>query len=96
MDEEVKFTPKEDWSFPFEWALAQMRDWKEVYNVKRNWLNKQKMSVFIQGPTIMSKMTVGYLCMKIITETESTSETNYVPRFPSNLDILRWDWKIVK
>ena len=96
LDETITITPKEDWTFSFEWALAQMRAWLEVYNVKWNWLSKQFMSVFIQQPDENSKMTGAYLCMKIVKQTENTSETTFVPRFPSNLDLLRWDWKIVE
>jgi len=96
MDEEVKFTPREDWSFPFEWALAQMRAWSEVYNAERNWLAKQTMCVFIQVPDDNSKMTKSYLCMKIVKETENTKETNFIPRQPSQHDLLRGWRKIVE
>jgi hypothetical protein len=71
---------------PFEWALTEMRLWKEVVNLSRN---GKWMSVFIQKVDGNSKMTRDYLCMKL-THEESTD--SYIPWQPSQQDLLRGEW----
>jgi len=79
----------------FERALAQMREWKFVKNLLWNWTN---MSVFLQNPTLDSKMTKSYLCMKIQRNDPDwkLSVVDYVPRQPSQHDLLRWEWIVVE
>jgi len=78
----------------FERALAQMKEGKFVKNLLRNW---QNMSVFIKHPDDKSMMTKSYLCMKIEWNNPDwePSEVDFVPRQPSQQDLLRWEWVMV-
>ena len=78
----------------FERALAQMREWKFVKNLLWNW---QNMSVFMKHPDDKSMMTKSYLCMKIEWNAPDSepSVVDFVPRIPSQLDLIRWEWIIV-
>ena len=86
----------------FERALAQMREGKFVKNLLRNWKN---MSVFMKHPDDKSMMTKSYLCMKIewlwpngnlSTSDGEPSVIDFVPRQPSQQDLIRWEWIVVE
>jgi hypothetical protein len=73
----------------FERALTQMKEWKNVQSIMRNWLNKQKMFVSVQEPDENSKMNEPYLYMTIEKKDESIIRR---PRMPSMLDLFSNMW----
>ena len=80
----------------FSQALLLMKEWKNVFNANRNW---KWMNVFISHPSVIWWSNhLDYLCMAIPnTDPESISwETRdpfkFVPRQPSQADLLRWNW----
>lgn len=80
IDEIISITKDEDWFFPFEWALAQMRAWKRVYNKLWNW---KWMCVWLVR---WWWEFLDYLVMDLW----EYKEKRFVPRQPSQLDLIRW------